>query len=193
MVDQLAAAAHLEDVGPAGRVEPDARVRPLDQQDLAGVVVDDRADRDLGRDVAGHALADNAPRRGLARLPVEITYQHVETLSAEGGFLPKRRRELDDTTAARADLIVTNLRDSLIQEQQGDLFEPMEKGLIKIDDIYELGELGTEKCPGRTGDDQITYHKNGNGTGVADVGLAGLAYKLAKEAGRGMEIDLTGG
>ena len=111
----------------------------------------------------------------------------------QGGFLKGRRREIDDKTAARADVIVTNLRDSLIHEQQGDLFEPMEKGLIGIEDVYELGELGTEKCPGRTSDDQITYHKNNNGTGVSDVGLAALAYQLAKADGRGMEIDLGDG
>jgi hypothetical protein len=34
-----------------------------------------------------------ASARGLARLPVEITYQHVESLSADGGFLPKRTRD----------------------------------------------------------------------------------------------------
>ena len=48
----------VADVGPAGRVQPDAGVGPLDQQDLALVVADHGADRHLRRDVAGHALAD---------------------------------------------------------------------------------------------------------------------------------------
>ncbi len=51
-------AGRVADVGPAGRVEPDARVGPLDQQDLAGVVADHRAHRHLRRLVAGHAVAD---------------------------------------------------------------------------------------------------------------------------------------
>ena len=34
-----------------------------------------------------------ASARGLARLPIEITYQHVESLSADGGYLPKRTRD----------------------------------------------------------------------------------------------------
>ena len=50
----------VADVGPAGRVEPDARVGPLHEQDLALVVADDRADRHLRGDVAGDALADLA-------------------------------------------------------------------------------------------------------------------------------------
>ena len=111
----------------------------------------------------------------------------------EGGFLKRRRRELDNTTAARADVIVTNLRDSLIHEQQGDLFEPMEQGLIKIEDVYELGELASGACPGRTSDDQITYHKNNNGTGSSDLAVAMRAYELAKADGRGLEVDLSGG
>ena len=108
----------------------------------------------------------------------------------QAGFLRRRRRELDDTTATRADVIVTNWRDSIVQEQQGDLYEPIEKGLIKLDDIYELGELSDGTCPGRTRDDQITYHKNGSGTGVSDLAIAMRAYELARADGRGMEIDL---
>lgn len=35
----------------------------------------------------------SAAARGLSRLPLEISYQHVESLSAEGGYLPKRSRD----------------------------------------------------------------------------------------------------
>ncbi len=108
----------------------------------------------------------------------------------KGGFLKKRRREIDDRTAERADVIVANLRDSVVTEEQGDLFEPMEKGLIRLEDIHELGELATGACPGRTGPTQITYHKNNNGTGVSEMAIAALAWRLAREDGRGIEIDL---
>ena len=108
----------------------------------------------------------------------------------KGGFLKRRRREIDDKTAGRADIIVTNLRESLISEEQGDLFEPMEKGLIKLEDIHELGDLAAGKHPGRTSDSQITYHKNNNGLGCADLAISMRAYDLAKKEGRGMMIDL---
>jgi len=108
----------------------------------------------------------------------------------KGGFLRQRRREIDDKTAQRADVIVTNLRESLVSEEQGDLFEPMEKGLIELEDIVELGDLAAEKHPGRVSDHQITYHKNNNGLGCADLAISMRAYELAKEAGRGTMIDI---
>lgn len=108
----------------------------------------------------------------------------------KAGFLRSRRRELDDKTAVRADVIVANLRESVMSEEQGDLFEPLEKGLIQLEKIRELGELATGAFPGRTRDDQITYHKNNNGLGCADLAVAMRAYELAKKEGRGIMIDL---
>ena len=108
----------------------------------------------------------------------------------EGGFLKKARREIDNKTVARADVIVANLRESVISEQQGDLYEPIQDGIIKLEDIHELGELATGVCKGRTADDQITYHKNNNGTAASELAVAMLAYELAKKAGRGTMIDL---
>lgn len=110
----------------------------------------------------------------------------------KAGFLKSRRRELDDKTAARADIIVANLRESVITEEQGDLFEPLERGLIRLEKIRELGELATGACLGRTSDDEITYHKNNNGLGSADLAIAMCAYERAKNHGRGTIIDLPG-
>jgi ornithine cyclodeaminase len=55
------------------------------------------------------------------------------------GFRKSRRRDLDDKTAVRADVIVANLRESVMSEEQGDLFEPLQKGLIRLEKIRELG------------------------------------------------------
>jgi len=90
----------------------------------------------------------------------------------------------------RADVIVTNLRESVVSEKQGDLYEPIEKGLVKLEDIIELGELAAGARKGRTTDEQITYHKNNNGTAAAEIAVAMLAYELAKKEGRGTMVDL---
>ena len=109
----------------------------------------------------------------------------------EGGFLSSPRREIDDRTAERADVIVTNLKESLISEKQGDLYGPVQKGLIRLEDVFELGDLATGRHPGRTRKDQITYHKNNNGTGASEIALAMTAYRKAREQGRGTELDLA--
>jgi hypothetical protein len=47
--------------------------------------------QELGLGFTYSTIAANA--RGLARLPIEVTYQHVESLSASDGYVPKRRRD----------------------------------------------------------------------------------------------------
>ena len=108
----------------------------------------------------------------------------------EGGFLKDMRREIDDRTAARADLVATNLSESVVTEKQGDLWGPIQRGLIQLDDIAELGELAAGRRAGRTDPRQITYHKNNNGTGSADLAVTMLAYQGARALGRGLEIAI---
>lgn len=108
----------------------------------------------------------------------------------QGGFLKSARREIDDRTVERADIVATNLRESVISEKQGDLYEPIEKGIIELEDIIELGELARGLATGRETDEQITYHKNNNGTAASEIAVAMLVYEKAKAAGRGTMIDL---
>jgi len=108
----------------------------------------------------------------------------------QGGFLKAARREIDDRTVERADIIVTNLRESVMSEKQGDLFEPIERGIIKLDDIFELGALATGEAVGRNNEQEITYHKNNNGTAASEIAVAMLVYEKARAAGRGTMIDL---
>ncbi len=108
----------------------------------------------------------------------------------QGGFLKKARREIDDRTVERADIVVANLRESIVSEQQGDLYEPIQKGLIKLDDIGELGQMAAGDFVGRANDEQITYHKNNNGTAASEIAIALLVYQKAKATGRGTKIEL---
>jgi ornithine cyclodeaminase len=122
--------------------------------------------------------------------------QHVVTVVGsnaalvQGGWLDRPRRENDDRTCERADVIVTNSRESLTQEQQAGLMEPLARGLITWDKIVELGAIVAGQHPGRTRDDQITYHANNNGTAAADLGIAQYVYERCKALGRGQALDL---
>lgn len=122
--------------------------------------------------------------------------QHVVTVVGsnsalvEGGWLKSGRRENDDETVRRADFIITNWLESVKQERQAGLIDPIEAGIIAWDKIHQLGEILTGLFPGRTSDQQITYHANNNGTAAADMALAKAASDRCRKLGRGVEIDL---
>jgi ornithine cyclodeaminase/alanine dehydrogenase-like protein (mu-crystallin family) len=104
------------------------------------------------------------------------------------GVAAATRRELDDTTIKRADVIVVNSREQAIQDEQGDLFDPVQAGFLTWQKVGELGELLNAKIPGRTAANQITLFKNNAGQGIADVAVASKIYSLARKNGIGMEF-----
>ena len=104
------------------------------------------------------------------------------------GVAATTRRELDDTTIKRTDVIVVNSREQAIQDEQGDLFDPVQAGFLTWQKVGELGELLNAKIPGRTAANQITLFKNNAGQGIADVAVASKIYSLARQNGIGMEF-----
>jgi alanine dehydrogenase len=111
----------------------------------------------------------------------------------KGGFLRKKRRELDDETIRRAGVIVVCSKSQAIQDEQGDLFDPVQAKIISWDKVEELGNLLNGEIAGRTSDRQITLFKNNAGQGIADVALGALAFKKIMESGAGQELPIEGG
>lgn len=122
--------------------------------------------------------------------------QHVTSIVGsnvglvEGGFTARKRREIDDTTLTRMDVIVAASREQAIQDQQGDLWDPIQNDVISLEQIHELGEVLTGRAPGRTRPNQLTLFKNNAGQGVADVAIAARVYQRARERGLGVELPL---
>lgn len=104
------------------------------------------------------------------------------------GLIKERRREIDDTTVQRADVIIANSREQAIQDQQGDFYEPVEKGILHWDQVGDLSDLLSDRIPGRTAPDQITLFKNNAGQGVADIAIASRIFELARAKGIGIEF-----
>ena len=53
----------------------------------------------------------------------------------QGGFTKAKRREIDDTTLQRSDVITIASVQQAIQDEQGDIFDPVQKGIIR----WEIG------------------------------------------------------
>ena len=119
-----------------------------------------------------------------------ITVVGSNNALVKGGWLEKGRRENDDRTCERADIIVTNWRESIETEQQAGLIEPLNAGVITWDKIVELGDIVAGTHPGRTSDEQITYHANNNGTAAADLAIAQRVYEICRDAGRGVKLEI---
>ena len=107
----------------------------------------------------------------------------------ESGLSQHKRRELDNTLIARADIVMVASREQAIQDQQGDLFDPVSDGILSWEEVVELGEVLDGKREGRTSPEQLTVFKNNAGQGIADVALASLALRHAEEHNIGLVLE----
>jgi ornithine cyclodeaminase/alanine dehydrogenase-like protein (mu-crystallin family) len=98
------------------------------------------------------------------------------------------RREVDDETLRRSDLIVV---DSIEQSKMeaGDLLPPFERRLFRWEEVVELSDLVGGRREGRTSAEQITFFKS-NGIAMEDVAVATLAYQKAMRSDAGKDIAL---
>lgn len=89
-----------------------------------------------------------------------------------GSFTPQMR-ESDDDCIRRATVYVDTRADGVLA---GDLAQPLESGLLSMDDIAgDLAELVAGTAAGRTSDEQITLFKSA-GVALEDVAAARLVF-----------------
>jgi ornithine cyclodeaminase/alanine dehydrogenase-like protein (mu-crystallin family) len=106
----------------------------------------------------------------------------------EQAGLARPRREIDNEVVRRADVILVNVRDQSIVDEHGDLWEPVQQGIIGWDDVIEMGEILTGRAEGRTSPDQITLFKQNSDQGVGYMALASLVCDIAEKNNIGMTI-----
>jgi alanine dehydrogenase len=109
-----------------------------------------------------------------------------------GGFVNRMRREVDDTTLRRADIIVCNSKEQEKLDRPGILWEPVQQGVISWDKVWDFQELLSGRVPGRTGDQQISFFKNNAFWGVGDQVIGALLYRRALERGIGTKLPIDG-
>ncbi len=100
------------------------------------------------------------------------------------------RRELDDEVVKRSGLIVVGYKRQIFLAKPAEFHDRLERGVVKSEDLHELGELLTGKCRGRKDDKEITFFKNNTGMGIQFAATARKMYEKAKEKGIGTELPL---
>ncbi len=119
---------------------------------------------------------------------ISVVGSNIELVKS--GNLAAPRREIDDATLRRCDFVVALSKAQAIDSQQGDLYWPVESGVMSWDKVVEIADVLAGKAPGRTDDKQIILYKNQGGQGIIDIALAKKCYELAKQQGKGYELRI---
>jgi ornithine cyclodeaminase/alanine dehydrogenase-like protein (mu-crystallin family) len=119
---------------------------------------------------------------------ISVVGSNIELVKS--GNLDAPRREIDDDTLRRCDLIVALSKSQAIDSQQGDIYWPVQSGVITWDKVVEISDVLAGKAAGRTDDKQIILYKNQGGQGIVDIALAKKCYDLARQYGKGYELRI---
>jgi alanine dehydrogenase len=103
------------------------------------------------------------------------------------GANDRSKRELDNVVLERAAFVCC---DSLEQArlESGDLFEPVEQGVLDWLEVHELHEVVGGEVEGRHSADDIVVFKS-NGIAAWDVAIGAAALERARERGVGRELS----
>jgi alanine dehydrogenase len=113
---------------------------------------------------------------------------HVTSLVGGDGYLP--RKELDDEAIRKMSLIIVGYKPQIFLDKQAEFHDRLERGIVKAEDLHELGDLLNGKCRGRKDDKEITFFKNNTGMGIQFAATARKMYDKAQEKGLGTELPL---
>ena len=111
---------------------------------------------------------------------------HVTSITSPDGTA--MRRELDDTTFDRADVITVFSKEQVHHDNQVDILGPVERGLKSFEQISSLGELLLDPALGRTAPEQITVFANNTGMGLQFAAVGAFVLDRAERQGLGHEV-----
>jgi len=115
----------------------------------------------------------------------------VHVVSIVSGDDKTRRRELDDNTVRRAALVVAHSKEAAQVQKHGDLWEPVQAGILGWDQVYDLAEVVAGTAPRRMKPDDITLFKNNVGIGLQFAAVAPQLYERARAARIGRELPAS--
>ena len=119
---------------------------------------------------------------------ISVIGSNIELVKS--GNIAAPRREIDDETLKRCSFIVALSKEQAIDSQQGDIYWPVQNGVITWEKVVDIADVLTGRAKGRTDDRQIILYKNQGGQGIVDIALAKRCYDLARETGKGTELNI---
>ncbi len=105
-------------------------------------------------------------------------------VSIANSDVTNKRSEVDRRTYERANAVVVNDWESVVDNDQTELLDPLKEGVIREDQVHELGDLLIGKVtlaqpprgePGKG----IIYFKNNSGLAIQFAAAGGLLYRKA--------------
>jgi alanine dehydrogenase len=116
---------------------------------------------------------------------------HVTTIVGSNvGLVKGGFTEIDDATLERSDVLGIVSIQQAVQDEQADIYDPVERGIIRWEQLIEIGEILAGKKEGRTNAEQVTFYKNNAGQGVADVALGAAVAEIVRNNGAGELLEL---
>jgi ornithine cyclodeaminase/alanine dehydrogenase-like protein (mu-crystallin family) len=113
-------------------------------------------------------------------------------VSIANSDVTNKRSEVDRRTYARASAVIINDWESVIDNDQTELTEPLEQGVIHKEQIHQLGDLLTGKAQipaaGASGRSGIIYYKNNSGLAIQFAAAGGILYRKAIAEGNNKTI-----
>jgi ornithine cyclodeaminase/alanine dehydrogenase-like protein (mu-crystallin family) len=90
-----------------------------------------------------------------------------------------KRREIHEAILSGGNVHVIVSMQQAVKDKQADVFEPINRGVIKWEQLIEIGAFLVGDSENRTRLDQITFYKNNAGQGVADVAWGRRYWRIS--------------
>jgi ornithine cyclodeaminase/alanine dehydrogenase-like protein (mu-crystallin family) len=89
--------------------------------------------------------------------------------------------------------VIVNDWETVVDNDQTELLDPIKEGVLRQDQVHELGDLLTGKVtvtqpPRGAGDKGVIYFKNNSGLAIQFAAAGGIIYKKAIQQGNNKTI-----
>jgi ornithine cyclodeaminase/alanine dehydrogenase-like protein (mu-crystallin family) len=112
-------------------------------------------------------------------------------VSIANSDVTNKRSEVDRRTYERASAVIINDWESVVDNDQTELLDPLQQGVIRKEQIHELGDLLVGKARLATsagGTPGIVYYKNNSGLAIQFAAAGGILYRKAIAEGNNKTI-----